>query len=123
MPALLIEMASHGFSGKAFCAKAGICYATFLKWKRNIPEFGDAVAKADMVRQLFYEKTALENMENRDFNCAVFDRLTRSVAKWNDNNEVHHTHNHTHQIKPPEEMTAAERQERIKQLLAENRVN
>lgn len=70
---------------------------------------------ATMKRHLFYEHQGLTNLENREFNCGLFDRLTKAVAKWKDD-QVTVEHQHTHVLKRPEEMTAQERQSRIKEL-------
>jgi hypothetical protein len=113
-PETLIRMASSGYSARAFCAQVNISYATFRHWQDSIPEFRDAAKIADMKRHLFYEHTGIKNLENRNFNCALFDRLTKSIIKWRDDQEVIHTHTHT--VKPPDQMTARERKERIEQL-------
>lgn len=117
----LINMAKSGFSARAFCSQVGISYATFMHWKAEIPAFREATKQAEMHRHYFYEQTALENLGTKEFNCALFDRLTKSVVKWKDEQEVVHTH--THQVKPPELMSPRERQERIKQLLEASSVN
>lgn len=118
---LLLNMAKSGFSARAFCSEAGVSYATYRHWQNEIPDFREAAKLADMHRHMFYERTALENLGTREFNCALFDRLTKSVVKWKDEQEVVHTH--THQMKPPELMSPRERQERIKQLLEASSVN
>lgn len=111
----LLRMASSGYSARAFCASVDVSYATFLHWKDCVPEFAEAVEVATMKRHLFYEHQGLTNLDNREFNCALFDRLTRAVAKWKDG-QMTVEHQHTHTLKRPEEMTAQERRERIKEL-------
>lgn len=113
-PETLIKMASSGYSARAFCAQCNISYATYRHWQDSIPEFREATKLADMKRHLFYEHTGIKNLENRNFNCALFDRLTKSIVKWKDDTEV--THTHTHTVKPPEQMTARERKARIEEL-------
>ena len=110
----LLRMASSGYSARAFCAHINVTYSTFRNWVLHIPEFREAAKLAEMKRHLFYESTALENLGTREFNCALFDRLTKSVVKWKDEQEIHHTH--THQVKSPDQMTARERRERIEEL-------
>lgn len=115
-PELIIKMATSGYSARAFCAQVNVCYATYQNWCAFIKEFKDAAKIADMKRHLFYEHTGIKNLENRNFNCTLFDRLTKSIVKWKDDAEVTHTHKHTHTVKPPEQMTARERKERIEEL-------
>lgn len=119
----LLRMASSGYSARAFCASIDISYATFLRWKDCIPDFAEAVEVATMKRHLFYEHQGLTNLDNREFNCGLFDRLTKAVAKWKDD-QVTVEHQHTHVLKRPEEMTAQERRDKIKELTSRlNAVN
>ena len=110
----LLRLSSSGYSARAFCAHVGVSYATYRHWHDSIPDFREAVKLADMKRHLFYEAKGIENLDNRNFNCALFDRLTKSIIKWRDDQEI--THTHTHTVKPPEQMTARERKERIEEL-------
>jgi len=108
------KMAASGYSLRAFCAYIGITYKTAIHWINNIPEFHEAAKVADMKRHLFYEKKAIDNLENREFNSQLFSKLTQTVVKWNETTELHQ---HVHlESKNPEQMTARERLERIKQL-------
>jgi hypothetical protein len=108
------QMALSGFSLRAFCAHVGITYKTAMHWINNIPEFHEAAKVADMKRHFFYEQKAIENLENREFNSQLFSKLTQTVVKWNETTELHQ---HVHlDSKNPEQMTARERLERIKQL-------
>jgi hypothetical protein len=121
-PQELIRLASSGYSARAFCAHINISYATYLHWKEVIKDFREAAKVAEMKRHLFYEHTGIKNLGNKAFNSALFDRLAKSIAKWKDEQEVIHTH----QVKPPEAMTARERRERIEELqrqLAQESVN
>jgi hypothetical protein len=118
----LLRMASSGYSARAFCAHINVTYATFRNWVLHIPEFREAAKLAEMKRHLFYEHTGIKNLGNKSFNSALFDRLAKSIAKWKDEQEVIHTH----QVKPPEAMSARERRERIEELqkqLAQESVN
>lgn len=121
----LLRMAESGYSARAFCASVNVSYATFQHWKDCIPEFAEAADIAVMKRHYFYEHQGLLNLDNREFNCALFDRLTKAVARWKDDHvTIEHQHSHTHTLKRPEEMTAAERRERIKELTGKlNAVN
>lgn len=107
-------MAASGYSLRAFCAYVGVTYKTAIHWINSIPEFHEAAKVADMKRHLFYEKKAIDNLENREFNSQLFSKLTQTVVKWNETTELHQ---HVHlDSKNPEQMTARERIERIRQL-------
>lgn len=112
----LIKLAAAGYSARGFCAAVGVSWSSYMRWKK-IPEFAHAIEIANMKRHLFYEHQGVTNLKNREFNSSLFEKLTKSIARWKDNEEV--THTHTHVLKKPEEMTPLERQERIKELTNE----
>ncbi len=108
------KMALSGYSLRAFCAHVGVTYKTAMHWINNIPEFHEAAKVADMKRHYFYEQKAIDNLGNCKFNSQLFSKLTQTVVKWNETTELHQ---HVHiESKNPEQMTARERIERIKQL-------
>lgn len=109
-------MAGSGYSLRAFAAYIGVTYRTVQHWISCVPDFYEAAKVAEMKRHLFYERKAIENLENKDFNSNLFNKLTQAIIKWNDPTD---THQHIHiesQGKSPEQMTARERLERIAEL-------
>lgn len=110
------QMAAQGFSLRSFCASIGVTYRTVQHWINCIPDFYEAAKVAEMKRHEFYERTAISNLENREFNSGLFNKLTQAIVKWDDKAE---THQHIHieaQTKSPDQMTARERMDRIKEL-------
>ena len=118
------KMAQAGYSMRAFCAYIGITYNTAMLWAREYEEFHEACKVADMKRHLFYEKTAIENLQNVKFNSALFNKLTSAILKWEQpaHTEVH-IENNVVDFKPPHLMSANERLERIKALQSQLQLN
>lgn len=111
-------MGGSGYSLRAFAAYISVTYRTVQHWIACIPEFYEAAKIAEMKRHLFYERKAIENLENKEFNSNLFNKLTQAVIKWNDQPDTHqHIHIET-STKSPDQMTARERLDRIKELQA-----
>jgi hypothetical protein len=110
------QLAAQGLSLRSFCATIGVTYRTVQHWINCVPEFYEAAKIAEMMRHEFYERTAISNLENREFNSGLFNKLTQAIVKWDDKVE---THQHIHieaQHKSPDQMTARERMDRIREL-------
>jgi hypothetical protein len=117
-PEKLIEMASKGLSVRAFAATIGVGHVAVYRWAKNIPEFAEAMCIAEMKRHLFYEVTALRNINNRDFNNQLFIRLAQTIGKWRDEDEMPTDQPDVEDVSniDPSQMTAEQRRNRIRQL-------
>jgi len=112
----IMKMAQAGYSSRAFCAFENITWAMYLIYQNEFEEFNEACKIADMKRHLFYEKTAIENMNNKDFNSALFNKLTSIVVKWKDapEQDLRQLESSDTVMKHPGSMTMIERHDRIR---------
>ena len=114
----ILKMAANGYSLQSFCAFVEETHNTILLWMREFEEFREACKIAEMKRHLFYEKTAIENLQNKNFNSALFNKLTTAVIKWKDTPQLIEVppEPESQEYKPPHLMSGHERMERIKLL-------
>lgn len=77
MAKVVIELGKVGASQKAMYAAIGISKNTAAKWKKDYPEFEEAMAMATTHGQAFWENMMLANIDNRAFNSRVAEIALR----------------------------------------------
>ena len=77
MADIVIEMGKQGASQKAMYAAIGISKTTAATWKKNNPDFCEAMDMATTHGQAFWENLMLANIDNRSFNSRVAEIALR----------------------------------------------
>jgi hypothetical protein len=77
MAKVVIELGKVGASQKAMYAAIGISKTTAAKWKKDYPEFEEAMSMATTHGQAFWENMMLANIDNRAFNSRVAEIALR----------------------------------------------
>lgn len=73
----IIELGKEGASQKMMFANIGINKNTADAWKKNHPEFADALDTAVTHSQAYWEKMILDNVNNRGFNSRIAEIALR----------------------------------------------
>lgn len=73
----LIELGKQGASQKMMWAELGIGKGTAETWKKNHPEFADALDLALVHSQAFWEREMLANVGNKAFNSRIAEIALR----------------------------------------------
>jgi len=73
----MIELGKEGASQKMMFADIGINKSIAETWKKNHPEFADALDTAVTHSQAFWEKMILDNVNNRTFNSRIAEIALR----------------------------------------------
>ena len=95
----VIEYGKEGMSLHEMALELDICYDTLNEWRKEKPEFSDAVKKALTYSQGWWERlgrTAASGYVN-NFNATayIFNKKNRFPADWRDKQEVAQTVNVT----------------------------
>lgn len=74
---VLIELGKQGASQKMMWAELGISKSTAETWKKNHPDFADALDLALVHSQAFWEREMLANVGNKAFNSRIAEIALR----------------------------------------------
>ena len=73
----MIELGKEGASQKMMFADIGINKNIADSWKKNHPDFADALDTAVTHSQAYWEKMILDNVNNRGFNSRIAEIALR----------------------------------------------
>jgi hypothetical protein len=73
----MIELGKMGKSQKAIWSELGISAGAADRFKRDYPEFADALDLSRVHSQAYYENLMLENLENKNFNSRLVEIALR----------------------------------------------
>lgn len=85
------DLMAEGMSKVEVCAELGIHYSTFLDWQKNIPEFSESVKTGEQLSAAWWEKQGRTNLENKEFQAALWYMNMKNRFKWADKQQVEHT--------------------------------
>lgn len=74
----VIELGKTGASQKIMYSTLGISKTTGDRWKKEKPEFAEAMDRAVVESQAWWEREALANLNNRTYNTRLFEVVTRA---------------------------------------------
>jgi hypothetical protein len=74
---VMIEMGKLGASQKMIFAELGITKSVADGWKKNIPEFADALELSRVHSQAHWEREILANVGNKAFNSRIAEIALR----------------------------------------------
>ena len=74
----VIELGKTGASQKIMYSTLGISKTTGDRWKKEKPEFAEAMDRAVVESQAWGEREALANLNNRTYNTRLFEVVTRA---------------------------------------------
>jgi len=77
----MVELGKTGASQKIMFAELGLSYSTAQTYKKNHPEFAEALDKAVVQAQAFWEKLMLDNIENKNFNSRILEIALKGQFK------------------------------------------
>jgi len=91
----VIELAKEGASKAEMALELDICYATFDNWQNEIPEFLEAVKKAERISQGWWEregrKATFGKVEGFNATSYIFNMKNRFKHDWRDKVEQDHS--------------------------------
>ena len=73
----VVDMGKEGASQKMMWADLGISKSTAETWRKNNPEFADALDLALVHSQAFWEREILANLNNKGFNSRLAEIALR----------------------------------------------
>jgi hypothetical protein len=73
----MIEMGKEGASQKMMFSELGINKDVAITWKKNHPEFADALSTAVTHSQAYWEREILANVNNKAFNSRLAEIALR----------------------------------------------
>lgn len=98
----IIEMAKEGASKAEMAMELDICYATFDNWQNSIPEFLEAVKKAERISQGWWEKqgriATFGGFDGFNATSYIFNMKNRFKEDWRDKVEQEQSGNVTYTI-------------------------
>ena len=74
----VVELGKTGASQKIMFSHLGISRTTADKWKKEKPDFAEAMDRAVVESQAWWEREALANLNNRTYNTRLFEIATRA---------------------------------------------
>lgn len=84
----VIELAREGASKAEIALELDICYDTFSVWQKDIPEFSEAVKKAERLSQGWWEqkgrKATFGEVEGFNATSYIFNMKNRFKHDWRD---------------------------------------
>lgn len=87
-PKFCNEIESHmgaGFSKESFAGKIGICKQTLYNWMNENPTFLDAVKRAEVACQNWWEQKGMDGMyAGKDFSSAIWIFNMKARFRWKD---------------------------------------
>lgn len=91
----VIELAKVGASKAEMALELDIAYSTFDVWQNDIPEFSDAVKRAERISQGWWEREGrIATFGGKDgFNATsyIFQMKNRFSEDWRDKRETEHS--------------------------------
>ena len=77
MAQTVLELGKQGASQKTMYAAINISKSTAARWKKEIPEFEEAMSLATTYAQAYWESMMLANIDNKAFNSRVAEIALR----------------------------------------------
>ena len=74
----VVELGKTGASQKIIFSALGISRNTAVAWRKKYPEFEEAMDRALVESQAWWEREALANLNNRTYNTRLFEIATRA---------------------------------------------
>lgn len=74
----VVELGKTGASQKIMFSALGISKTTAAAWRKKYPEFEEAMDRAVVESQAWWEREALANLNNRTYNTRLFEIATRA---------------------------------------------
>ena len=74
----VVELGKTGASQKIMFSALGISRNTAVAWRKKYPEFEEAMDRALVESQAWWEREALANLNNRTYNTRLFEIATRA---------------------------------------------
>ena len=74
----ILELGRKGYSQAMMAAHWEVAKATINDWAKANPDFSNALARARVLSQGWWEKKAQEGLENREFNAALWKHSVTS---------------------------------------------
>jgi hypothetical protein len=91
----IIEKMADGYSLGGFAGQIGIARTTIDHWRRDYPEFDVACARAMAVRQLWWERQAIEvartGGQGSQGQMVIFGLINAGREDWRQKQEIEHT--------------------------------
>ena len=79
---------ADGYSQTACAGKLGISHETFIVWKKEIPEFSEAIKEGEAASQSWWEDRGRDAVTNGEFNPTVWWRNMQNRFGWREKTEV-----------------------------------
>ena len=78
----IVELGRLGFTQKAMWSDIGISKSTADKWRKDNPDFAEAVSRATTESQAWWEREGMANLSNRTYNTRLYDEI-KALARGN----------------------------------------
>ena len=75
----IVELGRLGFTQKAMWSDIGISKSTADKWRKDNPDFAEAVSRATTESQAWWEREGMANLSNRTYNTRQYEVITKSM--------------------------------------------
>ena len=75
----IVELGRLGFTQKAMWSDIGISKSTADKWRKDNPDFAEAVSRATTESQAWWEREGMANLSNRTYNTGLYEVMTKSM--------------------------------------------
>jgi hypothetical protein len=78
----VIELGKQGKSVAEWASDIGVARSTLFEWAEHHPNFSTALMRAKTEEQAYFERTARENFDNRNFNSNLW--IKSAQARFRD---------------------------------------
>jgi hypothetical protein len=75
----IIELGKQGATQKAMWSGIGISKGAAETFKKNYPEFAEAVSMATTESQAWWEREGIANLNNRAYNTRLYEVMTKAM--------------------------------------------